>query len=289
MRSSCGLPGRRRLRRRTRPAVESHNIVLSAQVMLDAAGFSAGEIDGRAGANLGRAVAAYQQSRGLSVSSRVDEATLERLQEEFKHQPPVVSYTITEADIAGPFQPEIPKDLVEQSKLPSLDYRNPLEALAEKFHASPALLQSLNPGQTFARAGEQIIVPNVTPSDAVRPGIDAPRRRANRGHEAHQRAHGRRRRRPRALLRAGDDRQPARPAAGRPMEGHRRAAVAGVPLQPRSVLGRGADAFQGEDRCRARTTPSASPGSTSANRTTAFTERRSPRRSATCSRTAACG
>ena len=79
-----------------RPAVESHNAVLSAQVMLDAAGFSAGEIDGRAGANLSRAVAAYQQSRDLRVSSRLDEATLERLREEFKHQPPVVTYTITE-------------------------------------------------------------------------------------------------------------------------------------------------------------------------------------------------
>jgi lipoprotein-anchoring transpeptidase ErfK/SrfK len=150
-----------------RPAVESHNTVLSAQVMLDAAGFSAGEIDGRAGANLGRAVAAYQQSRGLRVSSRVDEATLDRLREEFMHQPPVVSHAITEADIAGPFQPEIPKDLVDQSKLPALDYRNPLEALAEKFHASPALLQSLNPGLTFARAGEQITVPNIRSSDTA--------------------------------------------------------------------------------------------------------------------------
>ena len=151
------------------PAVESRDRVLAAQVMLDAAGFSAGEIDGRAGANLGRAVAAYQQSRGLRVTSRLDEATLGRLSEEFKQQPPVSTYTITEADIAGPFQPEIPKDLVEQSKLPSLDYRNPLEALAEKFHASPALLQSLNPGQTFTRAGEQISVPNVTPTDGMSP------------------------------------------------------------------------------------------------------------------------
>src|SRR5688572_2946586 len=102
------------------PAVESRDRVLAAQVMLDAAGFSAGEIDGRAGANLGRAVAAYQQSRGLRVTSRLDEATLGRLSEEFKQQPPVSTYTITEADIAGPFQPKIPKDLVDQSKLPSL-------------------------------------------------------------------------------------------------------------------------------------------------------------------------
>jgi lipoprotein-anchoring transpeptidase ErfK/SrfK len=73
---------------------------------------------------------------------------------------------VTEADVAGPFQPDIPADLVAQSKLPSLDYRSPLEALAEKFHASPVLLQALNPGQSFTQAGEQISVPNVMRRDA---------------------------------------------------------------------------------------------------------------------------
>jgi len=154
----------------TRPAVESHDTVLAAQVMLDVAGFSAGEIDGRAGRNFGRAVAAFQRRHGLAVSGRVDEATLARLQEEFRHQPSVVTYTLTDADVAGPFQPNIPTDLVEQSKLPSLGYRNALEALAERFHASPALLQSLNRGQTFTRAGETITVPNVLSVDAVPTG-----------------------------------------------------------------------------------------------------------------------
>jgi lipoprotein-anchoring transpeptidase ErfK/SrfK len=143
------------------------DMVLSAQVMLDAAGFSPGEIDGRPGQNFTRALAAFQQSRGLRVASRPDQATMDRLREEFKQQSPLLSYTVTDADVAGAFQPEIPKDLVEQSKLASLDYRNPLEALAERFHASPALLQSLNAGQTFARAGEMILVPNVSSSAAT--------------------------------------------------------------------------------------------------------------------------
>jgi lipoprotein-anchoring transpeptidase ErfK/SrfK len=82
---------------------------------------------------------------------------------------------VTDADVAGPFQPEIPSDLVAQSKLPSLDYRNPLEALAEKFHASPGLLQVLNPGQSFTNAGEQIMVPNVMMMDAnVAPAAGRP-------------------------------------------------------------------------------------------------------------------
>ena len=151
----------------TRTTSPQQNMVLAAQVMLDAAGFSPGEIDGRAGANFGRAAAAYQQSRSLDTSGRVDDATLERLRQDFRGQPPVISYTITDGDIAGPFQPDIPADLVAQSKLPSLDYRNSLEALAEKFHASPALLRSLNPGHTFTQAGEQITVPNVMPMNVA--------------------------------------------------------------------------------------------------------------------------
>jgi lipoprotein-anchoring transpeptidase ErfK/SrfK len=145
------------------------DMVLAVQVMLDAAGFSPGEIDGKAGANFGRAVAAYQQSRSLDASGNVDDATLERLQKDFRGQPPTISYTLTDADITGPFQPDIPKDLVAQSKLPSLDYRNALEAIAEKFHASPALLESLNPGQTITQAGTQITVPNVMPTEPPPP------------------------------------------------------------------------------------------------------------------------
>ena len=135
--------------------------VLAAQVMLDRAGFSPGEIDGRAGANLQRALAAFQASRKLEVSGRIDEPTAKQLMQEMGEQPLVITYALTDVDVAGPFQAEIPDDLVEQSKLPALSYRNPLEAIAEKFHASPALLQSLNAGQTFERAGDQIIVPNV--------------------------------------------------------------------------------------------------------------------------------
>ena len=44
--------------------------------------------------------------------------------------------------------------MMEKAKLPALGYRRSVqEALGEKFHASPALLQKLNPGKTFA-AGE---------------------------------------------------------------------------------------------------------------------------------------
>jgi lipoprotein-anchoring transpeptidase ErfK/SrfK len=152
---------------RTVPPTQFDSQVVSAQVMLDAAGFSPGEIDGRAGANLARAIGAFQKSHGLTVSGRLDEVTVDRLRMDFRGQPPLVPYTVTEADLAGPFQPAIPTDLVQQSKLPSLDYRNALEAIAERFHASPALLRSLNPVATFMQAGEQLTVPSVATREAA--------------------------------------------------------------------------------------------------------------------------
>ena len=67
----------------------------------------------------------------------------------------------TDADVAGPFTPQIPTDLVDQSKLDALGYQSPLEALSERFHVSPELLTTLNPGATFVTAGESLTVPNV--------------------------------------------------------------------------------------------------------------------------------
>jgi lipoprotein-anchoring transpeptidase ErfK/SrfK len=137
--------------------------------MLDRAGFSPGEIDGKAGANLKRAAIAFQRAHAIPETGAVDQATWQRLSEQGGNQTPLTTYTITDTDVAGPFVANIPTDLMAQSKLMALGYRNPLEAIAEKFHASPALLQQLNNGAAFAAAGEQIVVPNVQPFEPPAP------------------------------------------------------------------------------------------------------------------------
>ena len=123
--------------------------MLAAQVLVDRAGFSPGEIDGNGGSNTDKAIEAYERVTGSRVGDLVA-----------AKEPPTTKYTITAEDAAVPLVRSIPQDMEAKARLKRLNYTSQLEMLAEKFHASPALLKRLNPRLRLG-AGQQILVPNV--------------------------------------------------------------------------------------------------------------------------------
>src|SRR5579884_1556707 len=137
---------------------------LSFQVLLDRQGFSPGEIDGKPGDNFTHTVIAFQRARQVPLTTKADCDTWHALGGDHM-DPPLETYTVTAADLKGPFERHIPADLMAQAKLPALDYRSPLEMIGERFHASPALIERLNHGGALT-AGREIRVPAVTPFDA---------------------------------------------------------------------------------------------------------------------------
>ena len=139
--------------------------LLRAQILLERAHFSPGEIDAGEGSNTTRAIAAFQRANGLSGSGALDDATWAALDADAA--PALGSYTLTDADIAGPYV-SVPGSMLAKAKLKKLGYGSLDEMLGERFHSSPALLHRLNPGKAFV-AGAELVVPRIDAAPLAAP------------------------------------------------------------------------------------------------------------------------
>ncbi len=144
-------------------------MLMKAEVLLARAGFSPGVIDGTPGTNLRHAVAAFAQARGLQSDGDITPAVWAALNAPGS-QPVAATYTVTQADVDGPYYPDVGEDLWKLSQLEHAGYSTPLEMLAERFHMSQEALQALNPGADFGKAGKVLAVAQV--GDVSLPKID---------------------------------------------------------------------------------------------------------------------
>ncbi len=142
--------------------------IVRAEVLLDRAGFSPGAIDGRGGSNLDRALAAFAAAHRLPAGAGLTPAAWNALVSADGGAAMQV-YTVTAADLAGPFIGQPPKDYAALARLPALGYSSPLQELAERFHMDPALLTALNPGVDLSKPGARLVVAAPRPDGRTLP------------------------------------------------------------------------------------------------------------------------
>src|ERR1044071_3701877 len=160
-------------------AKPSTTLLVKLQVLFDRAHASPGEIDGTLGENTRKAIAAYAEMKGLEATAQLT-TELRRTVTQNDIEPALITYKITEKDTSGPFAKKIPEDFRAKAAMDRLSYTSPRELLAEKFHMSQDLLRKLNPGASFDKEGQEVVVANVERDSAPkisRVEVDATRQR----------------------------------------------------------------------------------------------------------------
>ena len=136
-----------------------HPELVKAQILLDRANLSPGEIDGQYSARLEEAISAFAEAYGLPADTGWGHAFWLSLTSNVTG-PVLVDYALTKEDLKGPFV-QLPAKIEDMQSFKTLGFANVREALAEKFHISERLLAALNPDASFSEVGEKILVPNV--------------------------------------------------------------------------------------------------------------------------------
>lgn len=139
-------------------------VYAKAQILLDRSHASPGVVDGITGRNMLKAISAFELMQGLPIDGVLDAEVWNRLKL-MDTSPVMQSYTLTQADIDGPYAKSIPHNYAEQAKMKGLYYTSVLEMLGEKFHMDVNFIKALNPGKDFNKVGETILVADPGPED----------------------------------------------------------------------------------------------------------------------------
>jgi lipoprotein-anchoring transpeptidase ErfK/SrfK/predicted small lipoprotein YifL len=118
--------------------------IMQAQVVLDRRGFGPGVIDGKMGLSTRNAIEGFQEANGIKVTGELDEATRTALGQ-WDNIAATRVVRIPEEWGTQAYQ-EIPDDPAEQAKMERLGYESLDEKLAERFHTTVEVLETLNPG-----------------------------------------------------------------------------------------------------------------------------------------------